>query len=114
MSDYQYSLLELRLRAECERGFIVGGLYDPKTDGKPAYAPTGDRYRELYNPDNKYAASEKEVYQIALETFRKHVEGKSGTIYWRTWPEIANHGKGWKFYMRLVVSDGMIGGPSSG
>ena len=97
--SYEYSEMELKLRAACEEGYAVGPM------GNGPTAPTGERYRELVNPAMKGVASEQEVYELALATFRKHVAGKTGTIYWRVVPEIARDNKGWKFYMRVLVSD---------
>lgn len=99
MSGYEYSPKELELRAECERGFGVGGR------GGKAVSPTGELYVELINPNMLHAANGQAVFDLAVETFRKYAEGRSGTLYWRVWPEIKNTPSGWEFYMRVLVSD---------
>lgn len=99
MAEYQYSSVESRLRSECERGCDVA----PRST--TATSPTGERFVELINPDMRLLPSEEDIYLSALATFRKYAEGKGGTIYWRTYPEVEQQSQGWKFYMRVLVSD---------
>lgn len=91
---------EKELRDECERGFAVGPI------GERTVSPTGETYVALINPGMLPANSEQEAYDLALAEFRQYAAGKSGTLYWRVCPEIEQHvGIGWKFYMRLLISD---------
>lgn len=105
-----YTDLELKLRAECEQGFSVGpkcpsALEQTSTSHSrpdPGRAPTGERFVELtLMPPQKPLANDQEAYRIALQTFREYASDKTGTLYWRTYPEIERG----RFYMRLLISD---------
>jgi hypothetical protein len=98
-SRYEYSAKELELRSECEHGFNIGLM------GRAATSPTGEPYVELINTRMLPAISEQAAYDQALDTFRSYAEGKSGVLYWRVCPEIAQAPSGWKFYMRMLISD---------
>ena len=102
MKDSYYTKMELRLRADCERGFNVG----PKTPSQVetedlSKAPTGEPFIQLA-PLALPCASDQETADVALATFRDYAKKQGpGTLYWRTYPEIERG----KFYMRLLISD---------
>jgi hypothetical protein len=91
--DGGYTDLEEGLRIECERGFEVGprGHSSVSATGEPFVVLTGS---ELL-PDDE------ECHAVASATFREYAAGKSGTLYWRIYPEIERG----QFYMRLLISD---------
>lgn len=99
MSTYRYSPLELKLRAECERGFKIA----PRVGGHKS--PTGENFRQLVLPGLDWSRSEDEVYEAALDAFHQYSKARAGTLYWRVYPEIAHDPRGWRFYMRLLISN---------
>lgn len=102
MSAYQYSEMEMDLRASCEAGYEIGEAYRPEI---PARAPTGERYRELTNV-RAPAESAEGAFKLAQLAFADYARDRTGRLYWRVYPEIAAMGqKGWGFYMRLLISD---------
>ncbi len=103
--------LELKLRAECERGFQIGPKTGPDlwTPGatitfsphRPlSVAPTGEPFTELIRV-RPPAVDDDAAYELALTAFRNYASKQSGTLYWRTYPEIERG----RFYMRLLISD---------
>jgi len=109
-----YTELELKLRGECERGFNVGpksplAIENTSTAYRPmpGISPIGEPFVELNNGKNP-VANDDECYDVALATFREYAAGRTGTIYWRTYPEIERG----RFYMRLLISDKPLLHPS--
>jgi hypothetical protein len=105
MSDYQYSDLEVKLRDECEHGFDVGPKFHmaniPVLNRNGAAGPTSETFTEMMCRGE----SESEAYQEALRRFRNYAEGKTGTLFWRVYPEIAACEGEWRAYMRLLISN---------
>src|SRR5882672_7318667 len=93
MIEDKYTELEMRLRAECEQGFAIG----PKTPGPveftvgprpyPSVAPTGESFTEL-GGGRTVAATDEAAYELALAAFRDYARDRTGTLYWRIYPEI--------------------------
>lgn len=86
------------LRAYCESKFPVG---EPTASHKSV---TGQNYSQFC--DSGYATAEA-ARLGAQECFDNYAVGKSGTLYWRIVPEIAQskNGRNFAFYMRLLISD---------
>jgi hypothetical protein len=106
MSNYQHSDLELKLRAECERGFAVGPKFNTayihvlgKVGEDSVASP--EAFTEMVCLGN----SEEGVYQEALKAFHAYASGKTGTLFWRVYPEIAGSDEEWRTYMRLLISN---------
>lgn len=108
MSGYQYSEIELKLRAECEKNFPVGqstSMY---------VAVTGEPYVEILGnvkdegSPGQMSPTIEDAYSASLAAFREYAEGKSGAIYWRVHPELAQERSKWAFYMRLLISDSPV------
>jgi len=72
-----------------QHGFEEGPPFDPK---RPARAPTGEPYQDLYGTGGE---------EGAVAAFREYAKDKVGKLYWRTRPER----QGDKFYMRLLISN---------
>jgi hypothetical protein len=97
---YVYSPLEIVLRADCETGRAIGSKYNPKHPGE---APTGEPYREIYSKG--WAISEAQAFEDARVAFHDYAKDRPGKLYWRVRPEIAEGKGGWKYYMRLLISE---------
>lgn len=105
--DGIHTALELKLREECEKGYIIGPRTSPAlqhhfTPRPPTWlSPTGEPFIELTNPLRKPLSSDQECYDTALELFRIYAHARPGTLYWRVYPEIEHA----RFYMRVLISD---------
>lgn len=85
-----------------EAHFILGK--DARLEHR-AFAPTGEPYVELTSTE--WLPDRNAVCKAALAAFEAYARSKPGSakLYWRVRPEIGQeHGKGWKFYMRLLIS----------
>lgn len=108
MDDGKHTELELKLREAIERDFnsviVTPGpsileWHSTAPCPWPSGAATGEPFIEFLGGwrggDDDIAAG------LALTTFRHYARGRSGVLYWRTYPEI-DHGR---FYMHLLISD---------
>lgn len=83
----------------CNSNFPIGPAGD-----RPGTAPTGEPYTEL--PAKEWYPSREAALDAAKAAFDEYAEGKTGTLFWRVKPELGQDYKnGWKFYMRLLISD---------
>lgn len=81
-----FSVLELDLLSDCESGWTIGRRVLDRLSA------TGEPYVVLCGYGAAYAAK---------KAFDEYAAGKSGTLYWRIYPELEDG----KFYMRLLISD---------
>jgi hypothetical protein len=91
-----------------EDRFPAGPEYDPSrwnwTVQSGATAATGEPFVDLTT--REWQPSRDALIEAAKKAFDAYAEGKTGTLYWRVRPEIAeDSSKGWRFYMRLLISD---------
>lgn len=97
----------LTLTNYIESRFPAGAEYDPERSqwsiGKGATTPFGDPYIEISG--KAWYPTRDAVIQAATKAFDEYAEGKTGKVYWRVRPEIEQGKRGWRFYMRLVISD---------
>lgn len=84
-----FSALEAHVRERCEAGFAVG------TEHTGPLAPTGEPYVVLCGTG---------AGDAAVAAFQTYADGRTGLLYWRIAPEIADD----KFYMRLLISDRLL------
>jgi hypothetical protein len=88
---------------------MPSALLRTSTAHPPGTAVTLEPFTQLTSTD--WASSRDEVIAAARAAFDAYAKDKVGTLYWRVPPEIAE-GKdfatgqgGWRFYMRLLISD---------
>lgn len=84
------------LKEKCEGGFVIGPCTNRPT------SVTGEAYQEIVT---RGAPDEATAIEAGHNAFRAYAEGKSGSLYWRIEPEIAQRQDGWATYMRCLISD---------
>lgn len=103
-----------RLRAYCEARFPVGAMTpsslletSTRHTTKPWLSPTGEEFTELCQHWREGHPSAQAACEAAQHHFDQYAEGRTGTLYWRTVPEIAysaSHRK-YGYYLRLLISN---------
>jgi hypothetical protein len=90
-----------------EGRFPVGEEYDPQRSNRTvrsgATASNGEPY--VVVADHQWHPTREAVIEAAMRTFDAYASGKKGKLYWRVRPEIDQQKQGWRFYMRLLISD---------
>lgn len=101
----EVSIALTEMQKYVERRFAVGGV------GDRGIAPTGEPYVQ-FGPhlieegcDVPFFPSLEATMVAARSYFDAYSRDRSGSVYWRILPEVACYPEGWRFYMRLLISD---------
>ena len=90
----------------------IEGRFPPRPAPPGRLAPTGETFVE-FAPDARRGdgprihvfSTMNEAFSAARIAFDKYAESRSGYVYWRIMPEARLYPDGWRFYMRLLISD---------
>lgn len=89
----------------------IDGRFPPGPESDGYLSPTGERF-VVFGPEIVDEGQRLQTYislDAALTEARRHFDDyakdRSGMTYWRTLPEATCYPDGWRFYMRLLISD---------